>query len=112
MTLVDYSDSEPESADQAPPSQAAPEEPSRKRRKSLGGAPVPMNSKSTLPPLPDEFYDLYASTVRTAAVDDPTLHQGRKRLTPHVVGNWPTHLYIECMPPARMPITTRGMNLK
>ena len=32
--------------------------------------------------------------IYTAPIDNPTLHQGRKRAQPHVEGNWPTHVYI------------------
>ena len=34
---------------------------------------------------------------RVGQQDDPSLHGGRKRSVPHVQGNWPTHIFIECM---------------
>jgi hypothetical protein len=96
MPLVDYASSDDEAdiaaEDIAKSKQSPP--------KSL------LRKHVELPPLPETFLDLYASTVRTSSVDDPALHGGRKRTTPHVQGNWPTHVYIECehsIPPPRFP---------
>lgn len=87
MALVDYSSSDSESE--------AGEAASATKRQKTSHGKTPANS-AALPPLPDAFYDLYASTVRVSTSDDPTLHQGRKRVNPHRVGSWPSHLYIEC----------------
>jgi hypothetical protein len=87
MALVDYSSSD---ADETNEAEAEAEAGSLKRKRDN-------ESSDDLPPLPSKFHDLYASTTRVSTRDDPSLHGGRKRVTPHIEGNWPTHLYIECM---------------
>ncbi|QPG95155.1 hypothetical protein C2857_007741 [Epichloe festucae Fl1] len=88
MGLVDYSSS---SGDEV-----LPDSPPCKRHKRK--AEPNGEQESTMPPLPATFHDLYASTVRQSVVDDPSLHQGRKRQNPHVVGHWPSHIYVEWHP--------------
>ncbi|KAI0545554.1 U6 snRNA phosphodiesterase Usb1 [Xylaria curta] len=91
MGLVDYSSDSSESEETARPR-------TKKQKTSDNQSTNNSAAKSELPPLPSAFHDLYASTVRVSASDDPTLHQGRKRVNPHKVGNWPSHLYIEWHP--------------
>jgi hypothetical protein len=104
MALVDYSSSESDDESSGSDSHHV------KRRKGVDGIATHSSRSadgdtrsvskdadaSSMPPLPDTFHDLYASTVRQSVVDDPSLHHGRKRQVPHVVGNWPSHVYIEC----------------
>jgi hypothetical protein len=95
MALVDYTSSDEEVAeDNALSSKpgSPPANPNNLKRKRETG----VTDTSELPPLPSKFHDLYTSTTRVSTRDDPSLHGGRKRITPHVEGNWPTHLYIEC----------------
>lgn len=106
MALVDYSSSSSastESLHQQPPAKrrkAGDSETSTlshpsSRAVKVDGQDGKPTKRSVMPPLPSTFHDLYASTVRQSVVDDPSLHHGRKRQTPHIVGNWPSHLYIE-----------------
>lgn len=90
MSLVAYSDSEADDEDEI----AAPASKRRKVSTELS------ENRPELPPLPTAFLDQYSSTVRTSTQDDPSLHGGRKRVTPHVQGNWPTHVYLECKYPS------------
>lgn len=82
MTLVAYSDSEDDD-----------DEPAAKRLKN----DCDHKDDDDLPPLPAAFLNLYSSSVRVSNTDDPSLHHGRKRVVKHVEGNWPTHVYLECM---------------
>ena len=90
MPLVEYSDSEESQKDDTPPKLHGAKSPNSLKRKNSA------SSAADLPPLPDAFHDLYASAVRVSNKDDPALHGGRQRVIPHVEGNWPTHVYIEC----------------
>ncbi|KAJ4397369.1 poly(U)-specific 3'-to-5' RNA exonuclease [Gnomoniopsis smithogilvyi] len=106
MGLVDYSSSDDDSHT-SPDEHTQP--PAKKPRTSAPNPNIPSPSPSlttstsvststSLPPLPSSFHNLYATTVRPFTADLPSLHQGRKRLIPHVEGNWPSHIYVEWHP--------------
>ncbi|KAJ5475289.1 hypothetical protein N7539_008355 [Penicillium diatomitis] len=91
MSLVPYSDSESD----AERSAASP--PAKRPRRECSSL-TSTSATSQLPPLPRAFHDLYASSTRVSVKDDPSLHGGRKRVIPHMEGNWPTHVYLEWYP--------------
>jgi hypothetical protein len=99
MPLVEYSDSESSECSRPVEIQS--------KNKAGQGVKRKRGSDSTLPPLPDAFHDLYASTSRISNQDDPSLHGGRQRVLPHADGNWPTHVYIDCESLSKKHSSTR-----
>ena len=97
MPLVEYPDSD--SDDGARPQHQG--EPSSRENENKKRKLSTDQGHSAMPALSDihsrKFYDMYATEPRISAQDDPSLHGGKKRVTPHVVGNWPSHVYLECM---------------
>lgn len=97
MSLVLYSDSEPDDDDKNEPLAALALRSEHSRLSSKRKRSEPDHQVNPeLPPLPAAFHDLYSTNARTSTSDDPSLHGGRKRAVPHVEGNWPSHVYLEC----------------
>ncbi|KAK9370659.1 U6 snRNA phosphodiesterase Usb1 [Lipomyces kononenkoae] len=65
-------------------------------KRPLSPSAVSSNPRPPVPPLPDRFFDQYASAPRIG--DDPELHDGRIRQSPHIEGKWPTHVYCQWIP--------------
>jgi len=100
MVLVDYSDSDTEVSNLDSQSMPENDQPTSPRKRKYGAFKETSHmQKPSPPPLPSTFYSLYATNVRTSTSDDPSLHGGRRRQVPHVEGNWPTHVYLECKSP-------------
>jgi len=118
MALVDYSSSSDDESDNEQVSQPPPAPPSQpttaksdqslltKRKRtansddenatpSQGKTRKQDHDRSDSPAFPTGYHDLVTTTPHT--FHDPTLHGGRKRQTPHVEGNWPSHVYLLCM---------------
>lgn len=90
MGLVDYSDD-------SGSEEAAGHGPTMELASDTAEPIAPATSvQQQLPMLPAGFIDSYSGAVRSSNRDDPELHQGRHRITPHVAGGWPTHVYLEC----------------
>lgn len=104
LALVQYSSDD--ESDQAPPPEppkppAASPGRALKRKRSVSRQP----SSTKLPPLPAAFHDLYSTNARASTSDDPCLHRGRRRAVPHIEGNWPSHVYLECTSLLALPLS-------
>lgn len=93
MALVEYPDSDSEEEDQGDgiPSALPTGLPNAMLKRKHGAS-----TQDDLPPLPGAFHDLYSTNARASTSDNPSLHGGRKRAIPHIEGNWPSHVYLEC----------------
>lgn len=93
MSLVQYPDSDTDDEDNG---NAIPAETSKNLMNGATKRKHDESAQDALPPLPAAFHDLYPTNARVSTTDNPGLHGGRKRAIPHVEGNWPSHVYLEC----------------
>jgi predicted HAD superfamily Cof-like phosphohydrolase len=84
MALVLYPDSDSDNEDST---QAIAAQPLQSVSKSATKRKRSESAQDDLPPLPAAFHDLYTTNSRISTSDDPV---------PHVEGNWPSHVYLEC----------------
>lgn len=86
--LVCYSSSEEEEDATSLHSRPTAEEPPAKKRCVISHRPeTRTNIHRKLPPLS-------GAISPPPPIDDPALHQGRTRTTPHVEGQWAAHIYV------------------
>lgn len=100
MTLVDYSDSDDGTeppGEALPDGKVAPAVSLKRSREEYDNDLLPPAKKAP-PALPSSLHNLYANSVRTSTMDDPSMHNGRRRQVPHTVGNWPSFIYLEWLP--------------
>lgn len=101
MPLVEYPDSDSEDNDKQPEDRDRNDQPQaqqahkRKRDEDNNDNDSVTAQTKPAPILPTSFLNLYATNTRTATTDDPTLHGGRQRQTPHMTGHWPSHIYLD-----------------
>lgn len=105
MILVDYSDPEDDSQQKTEledhgsgPRTTLATNPPLKRKRQERDDDAALRAVKPAPSLPANFHTLYATPGRASTSDDPSLHAGRQRQVPHVVGNWPSFVYLEWLP--------------